>query len=37
VRGARRGGGTETMVVSVTASDAHASTVLAAASMQVQS
>ncbi len=29
VRGARRGGGAETMVVSVTASDAHAPTILA--------
>ncbi len=31
VRGARRGGGAETMVVSVTASDVHAPTVLAEA------
>ena len=38
VRGARRGGGAETMVVSVTASDAHAApTILAEAQAQVQS
>lgn len=37
VRGARRGGGAETMVVSVTATDSHAPTVLAEAQAQVQS